>query len=137
MQASSILIATIYVGLGGVLGAVSRFALVSFTHRFLSLVFPYGTLLVNVLGSFLIGAMMCLFEAKAAFGTEVPPQARMFFVVGFLGSLTTFSTIAFDTFSFLRQESYLSASLNLGANVFFGVLAVMFGWFLMKWMIAA
>ncbi len=78
---------------GGALGAVARYALASNVSKWLGLGFPYGTLTVNVLGSFLLGLLVELMALKWSVGLEV----RAFLVVGVLGAFTTFSTFSLDT----------------------------------------
>lgn len=75
--------------------------------------FPYGTLCVNVLGSFLMGLIM-----EASLNTwNVSPNTRIAVATGFLGGLTTFSTFSYETSSFLQDGSYLLGGLNIILNV--------------------
>jgi CrcB protein len=112
------------VGVGGCLGALARYALSGLVHRCLNSSFPAGTLLVNALGCLLMGAMMSLIEQRQFFG----PGARVFVMIGILGSLTTFSTFGYETLAMVRDAAYPLALGNVIANVFLGLLAVWLGW---------
>lgn len=112
------------IGLGGFVGAVSRYSLSGLVHRYASDAFPAGTLVVNVLGCLLIGATMCLVEERQL----LTPNARLFVLIGLLGSFTTFSTVGYETFEFLRAADVRMALVNAGANMLVGVAAVVLGW---------
>jgi len=109
--------------LGGALGAVLRFILsTSITERFGS-AFPYGTLMVNVLGSFAVGFFAIVLAEKMV----LSPLVRMGLFVGFLGAFTTFSTFSLETLN-LFEEGYLArALLNIMLSVLFSVFAVWTG----------
>ena len=100
------------VGLGGFLGAVARYGLSGLVHRYTSGSFPAGTLVVNVLGCLLIGGLACLVEERQLF----TPEARLFLLIGFLGSFTTLSTVGYETFEFLRAGDFGMAGLNAVAK---------------------
>lgn len=110
---------------GGALGAVARYAAAHGIYALAGRDFPYGTLLVNVLGSFLMGFLTVYLLAKVSFD----PAVRFAILVGFLGSFTTFSTFSMDTLSLIESgmlvkaitNIVLSVSLSLGA-VWCGVL---------------
>jgi CrcB protein len=112
-------------GLGGFVGSAFRYWISTETYRLLGQGFPYGTLLVNVVGCFLIGFLMAFFEERFV----INPNLRIFLTIGILGGFTTFSTFSFETVSLLREGSYLTASANvmysllncLGATWFGGV----------------
>lgn len=112
------------IGAGGFIGAVSRYGLSGFVHRFVDHSFPMGTLFVNSLGCLLIGALMCLFEERQFF----TPETRLFVMIGFLGSFTTFSTVGYETFEFMRSGEYWLAGVNAAANLGLGLAAVALGW---------
>jgi fluoride exporter len=100
---------TAIVFLGGGLGAALRYWLSGSVYRFMGTGFPYGTLLVNVLGCFFIGFLMALFEDRFV----VQPSLRLFLTIGVLGGFTTFSTFSYETISLLREGSYLSGTANV------------------------
>jgi len=112
------------VGLGGFVGAVLRYGLSGLVHRYTSSGFPFGTLLVNVVGCLAIGAVMSLVECRQLFA----PNTRLFLTIGLLGSLTTFSTLGYETFELLRDKELYLALSNVGMNFFVGMAAVMAGW---------
>ncbi|HEY7307311.1 MAG TPA: fluoride efflux transporter CrcB [Bryobacteraceae bacterium] len=106
----------LFVMLGGALGAVSRFALGTWVGRWYFAVFPLGTFLINVTGSFLIGALMMFFLNRPS----IHANWRLFLVTGILGGYTTFSSFEWETLSALRAGanavalSYLLLSVAVG-----------------------
>lgn len=102
----------IAVACGGALGAVARFATVMLSQFLFGARFPVGTLLVNCLGSFLIGLFMSLYMDRLA-DFE---YWRLFIVVGFLGAYTTFSSFAWDTWVLYLDGQWAAASLNVLLN---------------------
>jgi len=98
---------------GGALGALGRFWVSTGVYRILGRDFPWGTLAVNTLGSFLMGLLFVLFIERLAAGTEV----RAAVLVGFLGAFTTFSTFSLETLA-LIEEGYLGrAFFNMWVSV--------------------
>jgi CrcB protein len=116
------------VGIGGCLGAMARYWLSGVAHRWLGSGFPYGTLLVNVVGCLVFGGIWGLVEYRQFFS----PNTRLFLTTGILGGMTTFSTFGYETFALLRDEEYALAATNVVANVLVGVAAVMAGWLAAK-----
>lgn len=113
------------VGSGGFIGALARYGFSGLVHRQLPLaIFPYGTLLVNLLGCLLIGVLAGLAESRQLFG----PQFRLFVMIGILGGFTTFSTFGFETLAMLRHADYLRAGANVGISVVAGVALVWLGY---------
>jgi len=111
------------VGVGGFLGAISRYMIGGLVGQATSAAFPLGTLLINVSGSFLLGFV---YEV----GTErfvLSPEVRTFAAVGFLGAYTTFSTFSLETVRLIQDGSGLAAMANVAANVGFGLIAVFAG----------
>lgn len=112
------------VGLGGALGSISRYLLGTWIQSLSrSIDFPYGTLVVNLSGCFVIGLLSQLAEARGAFTVE----ARALVFIGVLGGFTTFSSFGNDTINLLRAGSTLPALANVGANVIFGLGLVWLG----------
>ena len=103
------------VALGGGLGASTRYLVANYAAQKLGVTFPYGTLIVNVTGCFIIGLFMTLTTEKFI----VSPYLRLLVSVGFLGGLTTFSSYSYDTFKLLEEASYLLAFYNITSNVAF------------------
>lgn len=110
--------------LGGSLGALSRYGLSLLAAKLFGTRFPWGTLIVNLSGCFLIGLSLAL--ADRGFSL-MNPLARLFFVTGYLGALTTFSTYAMETSMAMKGESHLVAVLNVLANNAAGVALVFLG----------
>lgn len=113
------------IGSGGFVGALARYSVGGFVHRQLPMaVFPYGTLLVNLLGCLLIGLLAGLAESRQLFG----PQLRQFAMIGLLGGFTTFSTFGLETVAMLRDADYLRAGANVGISVVAGLALVWLGY---------
>jgi CrcB protein len=103
----------LYIAIGGALGAVSRYGVTLGAARLGATGFPYATLTVNVIGSFLIG----LFVAWLGGRTEINPALRPLIQVGFLGALTTFSTFSLDALILIEQGRFTQAGLYIAASV--------------------
>ena len=100
-----------YIGFGGFLGAISRFLISNFIQRQLNILFPIGTLSVNVLGSFIIGFMAMFFQ------NIIEPEYKALVITGFLGALTTFSTFSLENVTMLQDGDYSRFALNVILNV--------------------
>jgi CrcB protein len=98
---------------GGALGALLRFAVSSGAAALLGRDFPYGTLLVNVIGSCLIGVLYVVLTERVAAGAGY----RALLIVGLLGALTTFSTFSLETLQLMESGAVAKAGLNVAANV--------------------
>lgn len=109
--------------LGGALGALLRFLAAHGVHQLFGRSLPYGTLAVNVLGSFLMGLAYVYFVQRAMLDT---PLAKGL-TVGLLGAFTTFSTFSLDTFYLLEQGVWLKGLLNIMLNVLLCLGAVWLG----------
>jgi CrcB protein len=112
----------VLIGLGGFVGAIARYGLSGLVHRYWQ-TFPAGTLVVNVLGCLVIGALISLVEERQLFAANT----RLFLQIGLLGSFTTFSTLGYETFELMQSGDYWLAGINVGANVILGVGAVAVG----------
>lgn len=108
-----------FVALGGAIGASLRFGSCALAARCFGAGFPYGTLLVNVIGAFIIGLL--------AGGATFHPLVRTGLIVGVLGGFTTFSSFSWDTLSLANDASGTHAMLNILANVTLAMLAVYAG----------
>lgn len=109
--------------LGGALGSLFRYALSNGIYACLGRDFPYGTLAVNVIGSFLMGVLTILLIEKG----EVSETLKLTLLVGFLGAFTTFSTFSMDTLNLINAGQLLRAFLNVFLNVGVCVFAVWVG----------
>jgi CrcB protein len=103
----------VLVFLGGGLGAMARYGMQGVVYRWMGAAFPYGTLVVNIVGSFLIGALMSASESRFLLN----PSLRIFLAIGILGGFTTFSSFSFETVSMIRDGEYLFAAMNVGASI--------------------
>ncbi len=97
------------VALGGAVGSVGRYWVGGLAPRVLGQAFPYGTLLVNVFGSFFISLVM----GVALSSTSIPVNLRLFLTTGIIGGFTTYSTFNYETLVLLQQRLWLTAGLNL------------------------
>ncbi len=114
------------VGAGGFVGAVLRFLIATFVQKQSGLLFPVGTLSVNVLGSFIIGFLALYFE------NVIAPHQKALLVTGLLGALTTFSTFSLESVTMLQEGLWSRALLNIGLNVTLCVSATVGGMLLFK-----
>jgi CrcB protein len=114
----------IAVALGGSFGAILRFLISSGVYQWLGRGFPYGTLAVNIIGSFLIGLLT---EALILQRVALSMEYRSAILVGLFGSLTTFSTFSLDTLYLLEQGQFAKASLNVFVSVFVCIFVVWIG----------
>jgi len=111
------------IGIGGFLGAISRYGIALWIGQRWGRSFPLGTFAINVSGSFLIGLLMTLFAERFM----VNPQWRLLLIVGFLGAYTTFSTFEYETGTLLKDGEWLIAGFNVVLSVFAGLVALKLG----------
>ena len=117
-----------YIMIAGGLGALGRYYLSGLAHRMFGYGFPYGTLMVNLVGSFLLGFIM-----QAGLSSDLIPRGmRVVLTLGFLGAFTTFSTFSYETLGFIDEGAWLMASANVLANVVPGIIAVFLGMLLSR-----
>lgn len=113
----------ITVAVGGALGAVARYLTYLWVRAQITHHFPFGTLLINVAGCLVVGALMVLIEREVPFHRHL----LLIGVTGFLGSYTTFSTFGFETMHLIRNNQFGWATINVLANVMFGLGGVWIG----------
>jgi CrcB protein len=111
------------VGIGGCLGSALRFWLGSYVGDRLGGRFPYGTFVVNISGSFLIGMVVTILAEK----TQWSPNWRYLIPIGFIGGYTTFSTFEYETFRLFQDGQMLAAALNVTLSVIVGFAGVWLG----------
>jgi len=111
------------ISLGAVAGANLRYWTNRYTVRLLGPVFPYGTLAINVLGSFIVGFFVIWTTQRVM----VDPRWRLLVVVGFCGGYTTFSTYAFETMAFFEAGQWTLLTANFLANNLLACLAALAG----------
>ena len=112
------------VGLGGFIGANARFVVARLVGALFETRFPLGTFVINVSGSFLLGVLGTLVAQQVMPNSE---SMRLALGVGFLGAFTTFSTFEFETHALFDDGSWLTATTNMFASLFVGLLAVRAG----------
>ena len=111
------------VALFGAAGSVLRYSLYLITPRFFYLNFPVSTVLVNLLGSFFIGACISLFDKSI-----ITENTRIYIAIGLLGGFTTFSTFSMDLFNLLNKSLYIEMISYLVLSVFGGLLLFFAGY---------
>ena len=108
---------------GGILGTVARYVLAGAIYQKIGTDFPYGTLIVNLIGCFLIGFFDTIFQEKFLFS----PVMRVFLMAGFCGAFTTFSTFMLETGNLIRDGEILRAFLNVMISVILGFIVFRLG----------
>lgn len=116
------------IGTGSFAGGVLRYLISKAVQNYSSLSFPLGTLLVNILGCFAIGAFYSLFERNNLLNTEL----RLFLTVGFCGGFTTFSTFANESFQLIRDGNFLLLSTYIIFSLLGGLFMLYLGYTIIK-----
>lgn len=111
------------IALGGALGSVLRFAAVSYITPLVNHRFPFGTFIVNLSGSFLIGVAYVLLVEK----TTLPAEWRLFFITGIIGGYTTFSAFSLEIFQLWQAGLVVNAFVYASSSVILGLLMVFVG----------
>jgi len=111
-----------YVALGGALGALARYGISGWVYDRMGESFPWGTLVVNLLGCLVLGVAIRWLQV-----TAVAPGVRPFLTIGLLGAFTTFSTFSYETVALLQEGQWLRAGLYVGGSVALGLIAMMAG----------
>jgi len=112
-----------WISLGAILGANLRYGLGGWAGQRWGAQFPFGTLLINLTGSLILGFFTTLITQRFL----VDPRWRLFFAVGFLGSYTTFSTYTYESIALLTAGNWMLGLFNLFGGAFLGGLAAMTG----------
>jgi fluoride exporter len=118
----------LFVALGGSIGAVSRFLISGWIYQWLGRGFPWGTLVVNVVGSFLMGFLFFLFTERLLINSDL----RTAILVGGLGALTTFSTFSIETLNLIEGGANMVALTNILVSVIVCIAAVWLGMWLAR-----
>lgn len=124
------MIRTLMIGLGGALGTIARYLLGGWAQRLLGPAFPYGTIAINTLGSFLIVVIMHASVSKGLISAD----ARLFLTTGIMGGFTTYSTFNYETIRFLQEGSVLLGVANLALTVTSCLVAGGLGVVTARWM---
>lgn len=119
----------LWISLGAILGANARYLVGVWAGSQWGAAFPYGTLIVNTSGSFVLGLIAGLVGSRM----EVSPEMRLFLAVGFLGAYTTFSSFAVETLLVTREGGVWIGILNILANNVLGLLCALIGFASSQW----
>ncbi|MEN8214626.1 MAG: fluoride efflux transporter CrcB [Pseudomonadota bacterium] len=111
------------VGIGGAIGAIGRYGLSTWVYSLTGRAFPWGTLVVNLLGSLLMGFLSVWLLERMPLSTEM----RALLMVGILGAFTTFSTFSLETLVLLEEGAVVKAGINMTASVIICVFAAWLG----------
>ena len=120
--------AIIFVGIGGMLGSMSRYLAALFLTKAIPSAFPYGTFGVNVVGCLAIGIIYGLSERFGWFSADL----RLFLATGFCGGFTTFSSFAYENIQLLQDKDFLTFAAYSGLSFVLGLLAAFIGLSLTK-----
>jgi CrcB protein len=113
----------LWVGAGGFLGAIARYAVGGWMTRRFGLAFPYGTFAINISGCFVLGLLVAVLDARA----ELPSQLRLLGPIGFVGAYTTFSTFEYETLRTVQDGQSALALLYVLVSVVVGYVAAWVG----------
>jgi len=116
------------IAVGGAIGAVTRHGVNIGASHFLGAGFPWGTLIVNILGSFIMGALIAAFAHIGQPSQEI----KAFLTVGLLGAMTTFSTFSLDTITLFERGEMTAMAAYLFSSVFLSIMGLLAGLFLVR-----
>lgn len=106
------------VGTGGIFGAISRYVVGKIFRKVIGKDHPIATFFINTTGSFLIGYLSAKY---------IPYEYKLFFIAGFLGSFTTYSTFMFEVSKYIKNKKFTKAFIYLFSSIIFGILSVGIG----------
>jgi len=112
--------------IGGILGTLARYGLAGVVYEFFGTSFPYGTLVVNLSGCFIIGVLAALADHKLLLSSDL----KVLLMIGFCGAYTTFSTFILETSNLIKDGETLRAFLNVLVSVIVGFIVFRIGMFL-------
>jgi CrcB protein len=124
------MLAYLWVAIGGALGSVSRYWLSGFVAARFGETFPWGTLVINVTGSFVIGIFAALAIPEGRMDSQSRLFATQFLMIGVCGGYTTFSSFSLQTLNLLREREWLYAGGNVILSVILCMIAVWLGYLL-------
>lgn len=117
----------LFLALGGGIGTLLRVLVYYFAEKYITNTLPYGTILVNIAGSLLIGLLWGIFQQNG-----IPPTLKAFVFIGVLGGFTTFSSFALDSFNILQQGKFLLFAAYFVLNNVLGISACFIGYYTSK-----
>jgi CrcB protein len=109
--------------IGGAAGTIARYLLAGFVYKIMGTNFPYGTLVVNISGCFILGILSALAEKKFMLSSDM----RILLMIGFCGAFTTFSTLIFESDSLVRNGQAIRAFTNIFVSVILGFILFRIG----------
>lgn len=121
----------LWICLGGALGTGARYLVSGWASKALGASFPFGTLAVNVLGSFLVAGLMY----AGTESTAIPPTARLVLTTGVMGGFTTYSAFSYETMRYLQDGAWVLAVVNVLVTVLACISACLLGWAAAKWLL--
>ena len=113
---------------GSAIGGGLRYWISDAVYKYLPVTFPYGTLAVNIIGSFILGIIIFIFDEKELLNNQV----KIFLTIGFCGGFTTFSTFSLETFNLIRDSEYLFAALNIISSLLVCIAGVFLAYIISK-----
>lgn len=113
----------LWISIGAIVGANLRYFIAQYVARLASPGFPYGTLVINITGSFILGFFLIWTTERVL----ADPHWRLLIAVGFCGGYTTFSSYAFETFALMEQGQWVASVVNIAASNVLALLAVILG----------
>lgn len=117
-----------YVIAGAAIGGLLRYVVADVVQRNAKIIFPFGTLTVNILGSFMLGFIIFFLGEREI----ISPELRLFLTVGICGGFTTFSTFSYETLVLIQEAQFLYATMNILLNIILSLFAIYLAYLLSK-----
>lgn len=124
------MIGILLIAIGGALGSVLRFGVITLTYKFVNIHFPWGTIFANLIGCFVIGVIWAVLDTF-----EEPKNLKLFLVTGLLGGFTTFSSFALENFNMFRAGEIKLVVANVLISNIVGIFLVFVGYYLTKFLL--
>jgi CrcB protein len=121
------MIGILLIALGGALGSVLRFGVITLTYKFIDIHFPWGTIFANLTGCFVIGIIWAILDTF-----DEPKNLKLFLITGLLGGFTTFSSFALENFNMFRAGEIKLVAANVLISNIAGILLVFVGYYLTR-----
>jgi len=121
------MIGILLIALGGALGSMLRFGIITLTYKFLDIHFPWGTIFVNLIGCFCIGLIWAIIDTF-----DEPRNLKLFLITGLLGGFTTFSSFALENFNMFRAGEIKLVAANILISNIAGIFLVFVGYCLAR-----